>query len=758
MRKDLKAWPGRWHAWVTVTLLFAALEVAVFSVEQADWIKPQPFLTLVLAAAVLAGWRLAASRVPGWLSHIIAIFAGAAVTLVQGMYILPSLPVDGRFAGLMAALSSWWQAGGADPATMMVPFGVLMIVLTWAIGYIAAWSLLRRGNAWTGLALGLVVLLVNLSNLPAGYYPFFGAYFLAGAMLIAWNRLSRQLYFEGAARRYARRVLAYTGVSLLCLMVLAGALAWVVPAPHLPGLQTEVAARTLWKKDLEGSHFNVFASVPAKQAINTAANLGEIDFGTAWPLGDKINFIVASPRPAYWRIQVYDTYDASGWSNRPVSDFMLDEDETWGGLAKRPADAMTFSVTTDIRTDFLLLAGDFIASDTPTLVHAGGEDVVSITIPRVLNPGESYSVATRFPSPSPEELAAAGTDYPPEVLEHYLQLPPDFSDEVGRLASRTTRRADTPYEKVQALDAYLSRLPYSTSISAPPAGTDGVAHFLFTAKSGFCLYFASAMAVMLRSVDVPARLAVGYLPGEPGARVGEYILRDKHYHAWAQAYFPGYGWVDIEATPGGAGAATSQVGVETPIVTPETIAQMPAWDPWLGLPPYGPIDQLPSGEKVAPALSTKSVVRGPLPFAEALGRILLILIAATIAVVVTVMPFLALRGSFFRWLWHVDRGNLASTAYVKMAALAGMMDLGPRPHQTPLEFAAELGSAFPQVAGDADRIASIYADRRFGGRRPGLGLFEEAEVLKARCNVYSGLLGKLGFMATVFGRWRAFRG
>jgi len=755
-RQEMKSWPGKWHEWVGVILLFLTLEVAVLSVERAQWISPQPYLSLILAVAVLAGWRLAMSRLHGWLSHIIAFFAGVIVILVQGMYLLPSRPADSRFDGLLAALRSWWQAGGTDPATTNIPFGVLLIVLTLAIGYIAIWSLLRRGNAWTGLALGLVVLLVNLTNLPDGYYPYFGAYFLAGAILIAWNRLPRQLYFEDRARRYARRVLTYTGVSLLCVMVLAGALAWIVPAPRLPGLQTEVATRTLWKRGIEGSHFNVFASVPSKQAINTAANLGELDFGTAWHLSDKINFIVASPRPAYWRIQVYDTYDASGWSNSPVSDFMLDEDEMWGEHAARPADAMTFAVTTDIRTDFLLLAGNFIASDTPTLVHAGGEDIFSITIPRVLNPGESYSVAASFPSPSPAELATVKAGFPPEFAR-YVELPSNFPADITQLARRLTRRADTPYEKVQAIDRYLSQLRYSTTISAPPAGTDGVAHFLFTEKSGFCLYFGSAMAVMLRSIDVPARLAVGYLPGEPGARVGEYILRDKHYHAWTQAYFDGYGWLDLEATPAGTGVTNSQVPVETPWISPETIEQSPVWDPWLGLPPYFPLDQLPPGNAAAPPPASNAAAHGPLPFAAALGRALLVLIAGAILVVLVLTPFLALRNSFYRWLWHVDRGNLASAAYVKMAALANMVDLGPRPQQTPLEFAAELGSAFPQVAGDADRIASIYASSRFSGKRPGLGLFEEAEVLKARCHVYSRLLGRLGFMATIFGRWRTFK-
>jgi transglutaminase-like putative cysteine protease len=750
----LKSWPD----WTRVILLFLTLEVAVLSVELAHWIKPQPSLTLVLAVAVLAGFVLASRRIPGWLSHVAALFVGAAVSLWQGFFLVPAQPMAARFEGLLAALRSW-QAGGAASESAMITFGVFLVVLTWLIGYVATWCLLRRGNAWVGPALGAVIVLVNLSNLPDGLhiFLFFGGYFLASALLIAWNRLAGRLQPVGAVRRYGRRLLVYVGTSLLCLVVLAGALAWVVPAPRVPGLQTALAARMLWKEDIEGSNLNVFASVPSKQPINTGASLDKIEFGLAWHASEKINFIVNSPRPSYWRVHVYDVYGADGWSNSPVSDQILDEDTAWGDEAVPPDDLMTYTVTAATKTDVLLMAGNFVASDSPVLVHVGAGDIVGVTIPRLLAPGESYSVASSFASPSASDLAAVRAEYPPGITASYLGLPADFPDDISQLARRLTRRAQTPYEKVRAIDDYLSRFDYATEVTAPPEGTDSIEHFLFTGKSGFCLYFASAMAVMLRSVDIPARLAVGYLPGEAGSAAGEYILRDKYYHAWVQAYFPGYGWVDVEATPSGRGGSESQVASETPWVSPETIEQLSAWDPWQFLPPYLPPPESPQLLAEPQPAPESQFHAGPLPFAATLGRLLLIIIAGAILVAVALMPFLALRKAFFRWLWHVDRGDLPDAAYARMVALAGMVNLGPRPQQTPLEFAAELGAAFPQEAGDVDHIARVYANSRFGGKQSRLGLFEEAEVLKARCRVYSRFLGRLGILGTVFGKGRAFR-
>jgi transglutaminase-like putative cysteine protease len=730
--------------------------MAVSGIEWAHWITPQPWLTLVLVMAVAAGWGLAGRRFSGWQSHAAAFFTGAVIAFWQALILMPSQPLGTRLESMVAALRSFWQAGGASPESVTVTFGVFLVALTWIAGYVSAWYLVRKRNPWPGAAMGALVVLVNLSNLPDsfGAFLFFGGYFLLSASLIAWCRLAGRPDPAGALRRYTRRVLVYAGTSLLCLVVLGSSLAWMVPAPRLSDLQTALAARMPWKQDIESSRLNVFAAVPSKQPISSAANLDEIDFGPLWHESDTIAYTVESPSPAYWRVHVFDTYGAAGWSNSQVSDYPLDGRTAWGDPP--PAEnTVTYNVTADIKTDVLLMTGDFVAANTPVQVHVGGNDIVGITIPRILSSGESYSVTSSVVSPSAGELAVAGTAYPPAITETYLQLPPDFPNDVNQLARRITRRVRTPYEKVKAIDDYLSNLTYSTKVGELPEGADGVEYFLFTQKSGFCLYFASAMAVMLRSVGVPARLAVGYLPGEPGNKPGEYILRDKSYHAWVQAYFPGYGWIDLEATPAGGSGTESQVPLDTPWVSPETIAQSPVWDPsqYAGL--YGqPLVPPQADAGTAPSGASRTL-SGPLPFAAALGRILVICIAGVILLAVVLTPFLALRNTFDRWLWYVDRGDLAETAYARMVSLAGMANLGPRPQQTPLEFAAELGAAFPEEAEDAARIARTYAGSRFRGKREGLSLFEEAEVLKARCRVYTRLLGRLSIVKRVFGRWRS---
>ncbi len=736
----VKSWAASGPVVVNIILLFITLEIAVLSVEQARWITPQPSLTLTLIISVMVTWWLARRRLPGVVVHILIVFIGLLMTMWQALNLMTAPDIGSRISQLMAAMQSWGQAADTAPAgTENLSFAVFLVLLTWLISYISTWFLVRRRDAWVGVSLGALVVLVNLSNLTDGYYFYLGLYILAAALLVTHVRMTK----HPDVTRYSRKAWAYIGAALLCIVVLAGAIARLTPELRIPELQTLIATHTLWKKDIEQSRLNFFNAVPAKQPVSTSSTHREQAFEGEWHQGDKIDFIVRSTRPSYWRVHVYDVYTARGWENSPTSDYLLDQKVLWGGgeLPSGPA-ATTYKVSANLKTDILLMGGSFISSDNPALVAVSAGDVIAVRMPRILRPGEGYTVTSRMFTPSTNALSRAGGGYPQAVADYYLQLPADFPENVRQLSQNITRNAGTPYEKVLAINRYLAQIPYKEKIEAPPKNVDGVESFLFKQKAGFCLYYASAMAVMLRSVDVPTRLAVGYLPGEPGKEVGEYILRDKHYHAWTQVYFNGYGWVDLEATPGGAG---SGVAIETPWVSEEAIAQLPLWDVWLTyLPP-----EIPDLPDVTEDTSEKKTnTGGPFFFADELGLALLIIFAGALILAVLVTPVLVLRSSFYRWLWHVNRNEFASLAYDKMCHLAAMVRLGPRPQQTPLEFAAELAAAFPEQARAFNHIARSYVENRFG-RRGNLGLFEEAELLKARCGAFDVLLTRLGLAGKI---------
>jgi hypothetical protein len=717
---------GDWRPWLNFILLFLVLEIAVLSLEQARWLKSLPSLTLVLILAMLAVCLLARTRIPGLLIHIVALAVGVLITY-------------GLLYGQLAT-------GGA------VFFAVFLVYLVWVFGYISTWFFLIKHNAWMAVCLGTLVILVNLSNLPGSYYYFFGLFFIAAVFLIVQTRLtSRRLLLEGGIE-YKGRGFIYFAASLLCLVVLAVAISWITPEARLPQLQTMIATRILWKQDIEKSRFNIFAAVPAKQPLITSSMLQDLSFENTWHQGDRIDFIVSSEQPAYWQVHVYDTYTSQGWTNRPGNDYLLKGGSTWDGTTLIPGSSkLTYKVVTGMKTNELLTTGSFIKSNAPVIVHESDGDVFSVTAPRLLGVEESYTVTVAIPQATSEDLAGAGQDFPQSILDNYLQLPPDFPEKVRDLSLKVVNVAESPYMKVVAINAYLARIPYKTEVEPPPEGADGVEYFLLTRKTGFCIHYASAMAVMLRSVGVPSRLAVGYLPGEPGEKAGEYVLRDKFYHAWSQVYFPGYGWVDIEATPTSSTGPGSEVTLETPWVSSQTIGALPQWDIWEMMAMYG-VGPDEAGKGYVPVAEYPRAPRGPLPFADELGRALLITLIIVFCFAFLITPLLVLRSAFHRWVWHVDRANLTLMTYEKLCRLGAMVKMGPRPQQTPMEYAAELTAEFPSQAKDLARITRAYVENRFGRRRERPELFEEAEILKARCSAFGALLQRLGPMGRLLRR------
>jgi transglutaminase-like putative cysteine protease len=713
---------GGWREWLNFVLLFAALEIVVLSLERAHWITPQPSLTLVLILAMLAVRLLTMTRLPGVLVHLLVLAIGAPVTFWQVL-------------GLMSYQTFY--------------FAVLLTGLTWLMGYLSSWFLLRNKNAWVGVCLGAVVILVNLSNLPGGYYWYFGLYFAVAALLIFQTRQGKGQLFSEQSARHTGRALLYFVSALLGVVILAASVAWITPEVRIPQLQTMIATKILWKSDIEQSRFNIFADVPSKQSLNTNSMRLTLPFEASWHLSDRIDFIINAPVPSYWQVRAYDIYTAEGWENSPVTNFNLNSKTPWTDTTPPSMSVQfTYTVTPDIMTDVLLTTGSFIATNKPVQVQVSSGDIIGLLATHVLSAGESYSVMAAISQATPLELDGAGEDYPPSVLENYLQLPPDFPESVRELSANITANATTPYEKVLKIKAYLSGIPYSTDIKAPPEGTDGVEYFLFTQKAGFCVHFASAMAVMLRSVGVPTRLAIGYLPGEPGSEKGEYILRDKFYHAWPQVYFPGYGWVDIEATPSSSESAGSQVTLTGPVVSSESIAALPQWDVWSPV-IYG---LLPPSDAGAAAVSTVPTVHipGPWSFAAKLGQALFIIVAVVIVALVLLALWIFVRSSFYRWVWRVDRSDLARDTYRKVCRMGAMMKIGPRPQQTPLEYTAVLAAEFPEQAKEIQEITRAYLERQYGGREGKPDLFNEARLLKARRSLFDKLMSRLTQVEKIF--------
>ena len=147
------------------------------------------------------------------------------------------------------------------------------------------------------------------------------------------------------------------------------------------------------------------------------------------------------------------------------------------------------------------------------------------------------------------ELRAAGAEYPEEIRQEYLQLPTALDPRIPEFARRVTSAGTNPYDKARELEQFLrTRFRYTLKLTEN-AGADPVARFLFTTHAGHCEYFASAMALLLRTQGIPTREVNGFLPGEYNDLAGDYIVRASDAHSWVEVYFPGNGWQAFDPTP-----------------------------------------------------------------------------------------------------------------------------------------------------------------------------------------------------------------
>ncbi len=161
-----------------------------------------------------------------------------------------------------------------------------------------------------------------------------------------------------------------------------------------------------------------------------------------------------------------------------------------------------------------------------------------------------YEAESDISRPAPEQLRAAGDELPP-FAQIYLQLPA-LDPRIPRLAAQITSSASNRYDKAVAVERYMkTRYGYTLQLLRTPVA-DPLANFLFERKQGHCEYFASSMAVMLRTLHIPARVVNGFRSDEFNDVTGNYVVRAKDAHSWVEAYFPGYGWVTFDPTPGGA--------------------------------------------------------------------------------------------------------------------------------------------------------------------------------------------------------------
>jgi transglutaminase-like putative cysteine protease len=286
--------------------------------------------------------------------------------------------------------------------------------------------------------------------------------------------------------------------------------------------------------------------------------IGQIQQSTAVVMHIQIENDLAGAYDLKWRGVSLSRFDGKVWSNPFTQvDLRLTADGNYplwkfqgdAGSASSPSRLVRYHVLMEpMGTNVFFLAdrpATLIGNFSHVTTDAGGA-VYNIDADHPVN---RYEAESQLSDPDASELRLAPNSVP-KALEHYLELPP-LDIRVSKLAEEITATAPSNYDKAVTLEQYLrTRFGYTLDLGRITP-RDPIAYFLFERKKGHCEYFASSMAVMLRSLRIPSRMVTGFRGGEFNDLTGQYVVRASNAHSWVEAYFPGNGWVSFDPTPGG---------------------------------------------------------------------------------------------------------------------------------------------------------------------------------------------------------------
>src|SRR6202050_4083707 len=366
---------------------------------------------------------------------------------------------------------------------------------------------------------------------------------------------------SGAGRRVARALSVMSLVMTVGAIVLGAAIFFVLPrftGGYFSGYSTRPSLMTGFNENVE------------------LGQIGEIQKSSAVVMRVKIEGDPGRFATVHWRGIALTAFDGWRWSNRsgprqvipPTPDgwFLLSPRRPYADPSRQIHEGsgrpLHYEILLEpVASDALFFASDAISvrgrfASGSGLVDGTRRDYLLMDSTRsVFNPYPkytelSYEANSIPPQHRAEDLRTAGTEYTPEIVPRYLQLP-SLDARISTLALQATSTAVNPYDKAVALEKYLrTHYTYSLEFTALPVN-DPLATFLFVRRAGHCEYFASAMTVMLRSLGIPARYINGFQTGEYNDVGGDFIVRASDAHSWVEAYFPRYGWVEFDPTPAG---------------------------------------------------------------------------------------------------------------------------------------------------------------------------------------------------------------
>ena len=763
------------EGWLTLFASAAMVGLVAGSLQDAGWTPGAsgdsgflPWVGIIGLAFGVGGAKVGWGR---WRTHTVgALFAGVVLPLIVGGVVLGHAvgwdlnALALRYAAAFTVVRNVWYDLVVFSRPYTTEFAYYHLIfggLVWGGGMLAGFTVFGHRRPIDAVEVLGLVMLANMALTSHDELPLLVG-FSAAALLL----LIRTHVFEEEVTWSRRKIGDPAAVSDLYLS--GGATfvtAAILGAILLTGAASSAPLQGLWQ-DLP-RHLQSLTQWLQRFAPpgGDFRGLGVVTFGDnavtngQWLPSDRVAFRAQLPtsetQKFKWRAGTFSEYTTFGWNWGPTRTesttagaLLLRTDSTGDKPTATGRREIQFRVTPDAFFGKTILAPNMIESvDRTSDALVLGDDGWFTTVESndSLN---TYNVTALIPvfedkqgGITQPELRAAGTDYPASLKAIYTHLPDGSMGEASDALLTAIRASvvvpsyadpDNPYDLARTMEGWLrdpAHFKYQEDVRTERnAQCNGIstAECFARIKVGYCDYYATTMAVLLRRSGVPARVAYGFLAGERGAD-GVEVVGAWLAHYWVEVYFPGVGWIEFDPTGGGRGPA-SAIPSGSPL--PPT-AKPTAPAATIGKSTFPTPTSVPGG----PGTTTPSSGIGPF---IAIAIILLIGIGA--------LAFAAYRRTPNKPM-HPDQ------AWGSLARLASRFGLGPRSSQTVYEYAGALGDAVPGARVELTTIARAKVEVAYGKRDLGADRLKNIAIAYQRLRfALLGVVLRRGFRRRRKGR------
>src|SRR6266853_1796464 len=681
--------PG--EGWLALLLLGIAVYSVVFSIIFANWVDFSYILLFSTAVGLLLGLCIAKiQRFPQAILHLAAVLLGywLSIWLVSAFaYHISWLLL---LENLRSVISGGFTSAVSSNSEMVFLF--YLTFLSFFLAYFGTWLIYRARLPWLVALVYCAIILVNLN--------------------------------------YIKQDLSYLVIIMLISLMLP------IVSESTSGANFWNNLDNIWANITHGQ-FSLSSPGTLLQPYQTPVNFfGDqlsVTGNVNLPAGEVLYYTISSKSQSqYLEGFTYDNFDGHTWTSTTSNVGIQFAENT-----NLPIEAMGSKqqVTTTVTIvnppegtkHYLFAPSQPVSYSVPTTLYGNGIIATAWTQQNLLTPGESYQVKSLIPGATAQELMNIQSPQDnPNLWSNfdpsYLQTPPDLSSFpiVQRTLKQWTHGSTNVFSAMKALESHLrdqTQFKYSVTNPPVPSKVNAVAWLLQT-HQGYCTYYASAMVIMARMLGIPARIVNGFTQGNFDLQHKVWVVNGEDAHSWVQVYFPGYGWINFDPTPGysAPGGPTGRQS-SNPVQTQPPTRSTPIATVGHQKPKFQPTPQPGSTGMGTNTTSSDAILR---------QNLFLTLSLATLFVSLVVFGLALL----YRYKgYKLSTTTTASMVYRRVCRLGAIIGAPPQRWQTPYEYYRMLGRRFPRAAAPMRRITELFVRERWAAPHQELGP-AEAQALE----------------------------